>query len=211
MRRFTVTVLAAAAIVATAGFAVAKSDALDRLMTRYFTWALGGNQPDHDGDVVFLPVPAGDGPDADGVFQGEADVTMKAKQPFFLPIFVFYGERYDDGTLDDDPADHSLIPSKEDFLDADVLVEVDGHPYIDGSRDLHDLFVAPQYFKKAIVYDAPTDYHSVAALWIEGLGFEHGGLSKGAHTLHLRITSDFLRDTYGFAGWENTWHLTVKK
>ena len=190
----------------------AKIKSLDDYMVRYFTWSLGANQADHEGTVQFMPIPSGAGPDEDGVYVGEMDVTLKTNQSFFLPIFTFYGETYDDGTPNDDPANHDLIPSEDDFLNSDVLVELDGHVIIDSAHhDLDEFWVSPQYFKHPIVYAAPTDYHSVSAIWVEGLAFLHDPMHKGSHTLHLRITNDFLTDHYGFPGWDNTWHITVKK
>jgi hypothetical protein len=202
--------VAGVALAAGTAFA-AKVKSLDEYLDRYFTWALGGNAVDHQGTVDFMPIPAGGAPDADGVSHGETSVTMKANESFFLPIFVFYGERYDNGTPDDDPADHSIVPSPADFKSSVVHVELDGAPIITPSTDLSDYFVGAEYFNKPIVYAQPTGYGSVSALWIEGLAFTHEPMTKGTHTLHLRITNDYLVSHYGgFAGYENVWHITVK-
>jgi hypothetical protein len=188
----------------------AKVKSLDDYLVGYSTWLLGGNQPDHEGNFIFMPLPSGEDSDGDGVYTGEMDVTLKKNESFVLPIFFFYGETYNNGTPSDDPANHDLVPSADDFKGSDLLVELDGTAIIDSdAQDLADFFVDTQYYKKAIEYDEPSSYGSVSAIWVEGLAFTQSPLSKGEHTLHLRITNDFLADVYGFSGWENTWHIAV--
>lgn len=181
---------------------------LSKYLLNYFQWSLSGKGADHEGNVVFMPIPAGEGPDADGIFHGAASVTLKKNESFYLPMFVFWGETYNNGTAADIP---SMIPASA-FLDADVHLTLDGAPVIDSDdEDLDPYFTDTTWFKHPVVYPEPTDYHSDSAIWIKALSMLHEPLSKGEHTLELTITSDWLTDTYGFSGWSNTWNITVKK
>jgi len=172
----------------------------------YFTWSLGGPQTDHHGNVQFLPVPAGAYQNESGYWVGSADVALKSKWSFFLPVYVFYGERYNTGALDDPPG----WPPAEAFTDADVLITLDGTPILDsGTVDLSTYYGDTVYFTQPIPYAEPTAYGSVAALWIKGLRFVEPALSDGEHMLHLLVTSQFLQDNFLFPGWDNTWHISV--
>ena len=175
---------------------------------RYWTWAVGGESPNHHGNVTMMPIPAPAVWDDQGVGHGEMEVELQANQSFFLPCFVYYGETYNNG-LPPDPVDW---PAREMFLASTVLVTVDGVPILDSRTegDLARHYSDPVYFKKPLVYPEPTGYGSDAAIWVKGLGVLQGPLAAGDHTVELWVTNEFLLG-WGFFGWHNVWQVHVSK
>jgi hypothetical protein len=182
---------------------------LGEWMARYTAWSLGGDQPGQEKSTVFLPLPPEEPDPTDPtIVVGTMDLSLRQGQRFALLLFGVYGESYlEPGVPDDDPADYPV----DIFNDARVLLTLDGKSIIDSTTgDPSDFFFDTEFFDEAVVYDEPVehapDLHSVAALWVKGLGFVHAPLSKGHHTLTLFVyTEDF-----GF-GYSDTWNITVGK
>jgi hypothetical protein len=190
-------------------------------LVSYFTWALGGDQTNPDGRVLFLPIPAsepvsGSGtPDDPLVLVGHADVTVKPGTPFVLPIAVFIGELY--GPDVDVPFNPDPEVPESVFEGTDILITLDGQPIIDSTtEDKFRYYVPPQYFEEPIFYDQPTSSGSIAAVFVQGFVFVHPPLSKGTHTLTLRSSLILpagvypnVPDGFGFV-YENSWTITVE-
>ena len=161
---------------------------LTEWMQLYETWLIGGGS-DHVGHVKFLPLPAGTQVtgsgtyDDPGVFVGHLDVSLKPGTPFVLPVTIWYGESYEPGLgYPDDPAlpaDLFTDPAKNV-----IAVYIDGSPVMDSTR----ASVSPFYFGPApidVVYPQPTSYGSIAAIFVQGVGFVNTPLSVGTHTIQL--------------------------
>jgi hypothetical protein len=174
---------------------------LGDFMKAFWTQALGGGGADTLQGRTFLKLPEGTDEDNDGTSTGTGTQTLAASNGFVLPMFVWVGERYNNGDPDDDPAE----PSKDFFLATDVTVTLDGTQIIPGEDGkLDQFFFEPVFFDAPIAYETPTDYGADAALWVKGIGFLHAPLPTGAHTLHL-----VERNEEAGVGFDNTWTLTV--
>ena len=188
----------------------AEGKSLSALLELWFEWAIGGDQPDHFKKVKFMPLPAGVPDDGAGTaddpvtFVGELDVTLKPGTSFVMPVTGWTQEVYLDGHFD---------PFLDDavFTESNVYVAIDGKAVIDSTRqDLSRFYVTPTEFDSIIYYDEPTSYGSIGTVGFQALGFIHGPLSVGKHTmtLHSELIDPVLN--IGFI-YENTWHITVKK
>lgn len=189
---------------------------LPEWMELYLTWYLGGDQADHVKNVQFLPLPAGVPDDGAGTaadpvtLVGEMDLTLKPGTPFVLPVAFWYVEVYLDGSVDPVLADAV-------FTESDVLVTIDGKAVIDSDRqDLSRFYVPPTAFGSVIYYDEPTSYGSVGAVGFQGIGFVHGPLSVGKHTITLHseinaVVADPNHPVNLGQIFHNTWNITVKK
>lgn len=185
----------------------------------YFTWALGGNQADRVGQVRFLPIPDGDYVDGDftfenpGILRGEATVSYPTGSKFILPIAVWYGEAYQPDA--DVPANPDPPVPREFFELSIVEVALDGKPLVTEANKMA-WYVGPQAFDPPIVYDEPTDYGSIAALFVQGFVTRFGPLTPGTHQVTLR-SSLFLPpggypnvpDGLGVI-FENTWTIHIQ-
>lgn len=169
-------------------------------MKAYFGWAIGGAAETRLGDRMFLPTPQGTD-NGSGVLVGTQDVTLAAADGFVLPLFVWIGESYNNGTADDDPA---APPLRDAFLATQLHVTLDGVTIVDDTLGLGEYWFDAETFDTPLTYPAPTSYGSIAAIWVKGMGFLHAPLATGTHTLHLVETNTGL----GVA-WDNTWNLTV--
>lgn len=145
--------------------------------------------PDYVGAVKLLPLPqgiigGGTFTYADpGVFTGHLDVTLGPGTPFVLPVVVWIGEAYEtalhypiDPVI---PAEFFTDPSK-----AITKVYIDGQPVMDSTK----ASVSPFYFGPVplgVVYPEPSDYGSISAIYVQGVGFVHPPLSVGVHTIAL--------------------------
>lgn len=198
----------AAADVARGGGALPQGfgKSLEEWQKSYFTWSLGGDQSNPDGNVFFIPLPDGLPEEADDgtvFFVGHEDVTLIDNEAFMLPVFAFAGETY----LQKSKPDDAPVPA-EVFTGADVLVTLDGRPLLDsGEDDLSRYYADAVYFDEPILYDRPQNRGSagqaIGAIWVQGLGFLHGPLEPGGHTLALYVDSGL-----GF-GFINTWDIAV--
>jgi hypothetical protein len=178
-------------------------------MKDYWAWSLSGTGEGRADDRVFLPLPMATDPDMDGTLTGEIDVTLQEGEGFMLPMFVWIGETYEGGApADDDPA---MFPDALFTGEAmDVTITLDGETILSSETDdLTDFFSGMQTFDPRIDYATPIEYapdvHAIAAIWLKGIGFLHGPLSPGEHTLHLvEHNSDAM------VGFDNTFHITVE-
>lgn len=180
---------------------------LTEWMNLYWQWLIGGG-PDHVGRVTFLPQPNGDHVSGDfsyddpGVLVGEAEVHLRPGTKFVLPVITWVGESYlsELHIPDDVPLDASVFTFAE--------VSLDGKRLIDASN-MDDFYYGPTYFDTPIAYDEPTGYGANAAIFAQGIGFVHGPLSPGKHTLTL--TSTIQIPEYGLGvTYVNTWTIVVK-
>jgi hypothetical protein len=170
-------------------------------MKQYWTWTISGTGTGRSGDMAYLPLPNATDPDGDGTFTGVLDTTLAAADGFVLPMLAWVGERYDDGTPDDDRTHFS----EADFAATTVTVTLDGTKIIDSAAGpINDYYYGPLDFDAPIVYPAPSDYHSIAAIWVQGIGFLHAKLTAGVHTLHLQEHNAAMG-----LGYDNTWNITV--
>jgi len=190
------------------GQSKAYGKSLTEWTTLYLEWYLGGYQPDHVGKVQFLPLPNGEQESGTGtpmdpaVYVGELNVTLKPGTPFVLPVAVWYGAKYEDGSVD------PVLPDAV-FTQSDVLVTVDGKTTIDSDRDdLTKYYVPVTEFDPMIPFPAPP---VVGVVFFQGLGFVPPPLSVGTHTITL--SSEIIIDpSIGLSvRYENTWYITVKK
>lgn len=184
----------------------------------YFTWALGGDQADRVGQVRFLPIPEGEYVEGDftfenpGLLRGQASVSYPTGSKFILPIVVWYGEAYlpdADVPVNPDP------PVPREFFELSIVeVALDGKPLVTEANKMR-WYVAPQEFDSPIVYDEPTDYGSIAALFVQGFITRFGPLTPGTHTLTLRSSLSLppggypnVPDGLGVI-FENTWTIQI--
>lgn len=180
-------------------------------MESYWRWSLGSGAQ-NVGPLFMVPLPAGDAISDDPfITQGSESFSVRFGKVLVLPLTFWLGESYDDGSVDD-PADYPF-----DFKASRVLLKVDGRVVVDSNRTKLDcLYVPPTYFKKPITYSEPTDYGSLAAEWMNGLGILLPPLPPGQHTIDLQVESpvpDELLDDFGFSGfgYYNTWYVTVTR
>lgn len=176
----------------------------------YLTWLLGADPVDHVGQVRFLPLPQGT-PQGENpvIYVGELAATLDPGAPFVLPIFVWIGESYDNGSAD------APLPS-DLFTAMTVTVTLDGQPLLDSSSaPLTPYYFGPQAFQSPIPYaepqprgdsdgDGEPDLFALAMIWAQGIGFVYPPLSIGQHTLTLYAENA----AFGF-GYDNTWQITV--
>jgi hypothetical protein len=155
-------------------------------MTAYFEQAFG-RPTDTGKHVSLLPLPVGvwqgDGSFTSqdpSTFVGSLDVSLKPGTPFVLPIAAWFGESYNNGLPDDAPLSSSV------FTGSHVLVKMDGSALVNSQADnLARWYFGPTYFDPPITYDQPTDYGSIAANFIQGLGLRVQPQSRGTHLLTL--------------------------
>jgi hypothetical protein len=182
-------------------------------MNAYWTWALGGDQADRIGNTIFMPLPEGVpiSEDCPTILVGELDVTLKVGEQFVMPMFAFVGETYLEDIPDDNPDD---IP-QELFTSATVVLKMDGKVVLDSSvKDLDRFFFDATYFDEPIFYGEPTEYGSIGAIWVKGIGFIYPPLPPGQHKMELFVDTGL--DLIGSGGictlqFINTWNITVEK
>lgn len=189
---------------------------LDEWLNLWFTWALGGDQPDHVGKVQFLPLPAGE-PVDDGAgtaddpvtLAGEIAVTVKPGTRLVFPLAGWIREVYLDGSVD------PFLPD-EVFTGSRLVLKVDGRTVLNSRRDdLCDYYVPPTALDEPVFYPEPTPYGSVGTVGFQAIGVILGPLSAGEHTIELRSEviaavpdPDHPVNT-GFR-YRNTWTVTVR-
>lgn len=181
---------------------------LTEWLTTYWQWSLSTAQDLSQsivGHVQLMPLPSEDFLGGTGtsddpyVFAGELAITIRPGTPFVLPLLTLYGERYNDGTPDDNPADFSGTTMS-------ATLTIDGRTVLSPAND--SAFTVPTtFFHPAVVYPEPTGYNSVAAIWFQSLGIVSPPLPVGVHVIHLDGTLDvpgFFVETF-----DNTWTVTV--
>lgn len=181
---------------------------LTEWLTTYWQWSLSTAQDLNQsivGRVQLMPLPSEDFLGGTGtsddpyVLAGELAITIRPGTPFVLPLLTLYGERYNDGTPDDNPADFTGTTMS-------ATVTIDGRTVLSPAND--SAFTVPTtFFDPAVVYPEPTGYNSIAAIWFQGVGIVSPPLPAGVHVIHLNGTLDvpgFFVETF-----DNTWTVTV--
>ena len=186
-----------------AGHAYTRAVALSQQF--YWPWNLGASNHQTVGPLFMVPLPEGT-PVSDDPFvlQGSTSFDVKPGRTLVLPISVYIGEAYEDGTQDD-PADSPI-----DFAASSLLLTVDGRVVADSSRSsISCLDFGTVRFAKPIPYEAPTDYGAVAAVWVKGLGVLLPPLRPGDHQIELQVVTP-TADLFGVdVGYYNTWYVHV--
>jgi hypothetical protein len=181
---------------------------LTEWLSTYWRWSLSTAQ-DLDqstvGHVQLLPLPSEDFLGGSGTpndplaFAGELAITIRPGTPFVLPLLTLYGETYNNGMPDDDPA--AFVGTT-----MSATLTIDGLTVLSTAND--SAFTVPTTsFHPAVVYPEPTSYGSVAAIWFQALGFVSPPLPVGLHVIHLNgalDVPDFFSETF-----DNTWTVTV--
>lgn len=147
------------------------------------------------GGVALMPLP-----DNSANPTASINVTLKAGQPFFLPLLALFGTSYSDGT----PSDPVLTESMFKKHLKQLKLQIDGRLLL-GERDALD-FLTQFNFEPPIPYDAaPIN----AIIYEQGISVIHKGLSPGPHVIKLDVK--FSAAPPGFAGFEfhNTFNVTV--
>jgi hypothetical protein len=170
---------------------------LGEWMKLYHEWSLGGTDENRVKDMVFLPnMNMGEDDDWELImdpdnriwgWSGEMDVGLKVGEKFASTITAVIGELYEDGTADD--PDDDLIAWFVDLIRKfHVEIWLDGELIISSEDDdYEDRWYDVVWFDEPIEYAEPTEYGAVAATFITGYGFVHPPLSKGEHTLYIRL------------------------
>jgi hypothetical protein len=151
------------------------------------------------GDVVMMPIPGSPG---DGT-PASIDVTINEDQAFMLPLWVWLGTDYTDGSVDP-PVDLDV------FRTMDISFTIDKDTVVSTKNVMK--YYADFDFVSAIPYPYPP---YVSVVYFQGIGVLHPGLSPGKHTmkLHARNTvafQDALGNVYSGIEYNNTWNVTVK-
>jgi hypothetical protein len=182
---------------------------LTEWQTAYWRWFLGSDQDPAQsmvGNVKLMPNPdqdvTGAGTPEDPILViGELAIALRPGTPFVLPLFATYGERYNNGTPDDDPA-----------MYVDRLETISMHLTIDGRTVVADadkgaFYVPATDFDPPVTYPEPTAYGSVAAVWFLGVAIVSPPLAVGQHVIRLDGT-DIVPGVYSVI-FQNTWYVTV--
>lgn len=173
----------------------------------YWPWNLGASNHQTVGPLFMVPLPEGT-PVSDDPFvlQGSTSFDVKPGRTLVLPISVYIGEAYEDGTQDD-PADSPI-----DFAASSLILTVDGRVVADSSRSSNScLDFGTVRFAKPIPYETPTDYGAVAAVWVKGLGVLLPPLRPGDHQIELQVVTP-TADLFGVdVGYYNTWYVHVRR
>ena len=178
----------------------------------YWAWTYGGMDlpTDQNGNtvsdhVVLMPIPETPG---DGT-PGSIDVTLSPGQPFMLPLWIWLGASYDDGTPDDPPVDLSV------FETLDITVKIDGATVID-CDNVMDYYSEFDFDPAVPLPPEWSPYMDI--VWFQGIGMAHPPLSAGRgghHTINLDVKNIFpVIDAFGdeyFSEYHNTWNVTVEK
>ena len=194
------------------GHSRAFGNSLDGWQEVYWRWAFGQLDLPVDpngnavmGRVVLMPLPAAPG---DGT-PGEIDVTVNPGQPFVLPLFVWLGTSYNDGTPNDPSLDLSVFQTLE------ISVKIDGVTVVSGDNVLD--YYSDFTFDPGIPLPPEASPYE-AIIWLQGIGIVHPPLSAGRgghHTITLDVrntipATDALGNEY-LIEYHNTWNVTVSK
>ena len=189
----------------TDGHAVASDSILALFQNLYWRWADGELTLPTDrntnavvGPVVMMAIPPTPG---DGT-PGTQEVTLKAGQPWMLPLWVLQGTSYTDGTSPDPFVGLSM------FKTLAITFTIDGKTVV-STKNVMDYFSKFRFVPPIPINSPPTD----AVIWFEGIGLLHDALSPGKHTLKLDAkNTEPLPPNFGggFSEYHNTWNLTVK-
>ncbi len=156
--------------------------------------------PDANGNAVVGGVALVPLPDNSASTTASINVTLKAGQPFFLPLLALFGTSYSDGT----PSDPVLTESVFKKHLKQLKLQIDGRTVL-GEKDALD-FLTQFNFEPPIPYEAaPIN----AIIYEQGISVIHKGLSPGTHVIKLDVK--FAAAPPVFAGFEfhNTFNVTV--
>jgi hypothetical protein len=192
-------------------FSDAFGQSMENWLRDFWAWNFGGVGPQvQPNGVFFMPIPTpGSTEEWDGkpIGIGEMNLTVKPGNKLVLGILSWIGETYDPAyNIADDapwPMSNFLPPEGE------VVITLDGVEIIN-STNLKDFYFGPVSFKEPIMYAEPTSYHSIGAIYVQGIGIVLKPMTPGKHTLTL-YSWDRWQGFYGpnGQGWFNTWHITV--
>jgi hypothetical protein len=181
---------------------------LTEWLTTYWQWSLSTAQDLNQstvGHVQLMPLPSEDFLGGTGtsddpyVLVGELAIAIRPGTPLVLPLLTLYGERYNDGTPDDNPASFTGTTMS-------ATLTIDGRTVLSPAND--SAFTVPTtFFQPAVVYPEPTGYNSVAAIWFQGVGIVSPPLPVGVHVIHFDGTLDV--PGYFVETFDNTWTVTV--
>jgi hypothetical protein len=166
----------------------------------YWRWLYGNTTlpTDENGHAVLngialmpLPNAPGDGTPA------SIDITLRAGQPFFLPLFGEIGTSYTDGTPPDPFLDLSI------FKTLAIKFTIDGKTLVDSKN------VMDYYSQSLFIPPIPFSSGNIDALiWFQSIGVLHEPLSPGEHVLKLDVKNTI--PAFGFIGeFHNTFNITV--
>jgi hypothetical protein len=191
---------------------------LQQWFTNYWRWYYTGADMAQStvGKMQLMPLPSGEyisgsfTPEDPGLLRGSLSITLDTSTPFVLPAFAWTREKYLDDSVDPDFPDSLALASADPSLTIDeetVLSEANKAAY----------YVPVTAFDPLVVYPAPTDYGSVAAVSTQGVGIVAKALSEGVHVIHLYEpiiipagAYSGLPDGIGLI-YDNTWTVTVQK
>ena len=178
-------------------------------LVSYWDWFMGDGAGSLRG-VKFLPLPEGEETggsftfDDPGVLEGEVTVSLRRGESFMVPIVTWIGELYEDGS-EDEPLEESVMNEGE------FLVTIDGRTVAHKAAGRSSpLYSAAHDFDEPILYDEPTDYGSIGALWAQGFPLVHHPLPPGRHVMKLHATLLIEELDLGLQ-FENTWIINVTR
>ncbi len=147
------------------------------------------------GGVALLPLP-----DNSASTTASIDVTLRAGQPFFLPLLALFGTSYSDGTPPDPVLGETVFRKNLKQL----KLQVDGRTVLVGREALD--FLTQFNFEPPIPYDAaPIN----AIIYQQGLSVIHKGLSPGAHVIKLDVKFSAAPPVFPELEFHNTFNVTV--
>ena len=166
----------------------------------YWRWFYGNTilPTDENGNAVLngialMPLPNAPG---DGT-PGETNVTLRAEQPFFVPLFGLVGTSYTDGTPPDP------------FVDLSIFKTLAIKFTIDGKTIVNQKNVMDYYSQFAFVPPMPINSGGIDSLiWFQSIGVLGESLSPGKHVLKLDVKNTI--PAFGFISeYHNTFNITV--
>lgn len=166
------------------------------------------------GHVLLMPLPAGEcisGCDSwtvedPAIWKGSLDISVPPGTPFVLPLAMLYGEIYNNGSPADDPANY--VGTFQTGVHP--LLTIDGRTIVTDANKM-SFYIPPTYFDPAVFYPQPTDYGSIAAIWLEGIGVVSQPLAVGRHVIKLyEPYTLFVGGVPAYSMvYDNTWIVTV--
>jgi hypothetical protein len=142
--------------------------------------------------LMRFPVTSGDGT------AGVIDLTLKAQQPFMLPLWNILGNAYNDGSIDP-------YLSEEIFRTLDIKFAIDGVTVVNTANVRQ--FYTKFDFNPPIPYNFPP---AVSFIFLQGIGITHAPLTPGNHVFTLDAKNTDTVDFFGIQlEYHNTWNVTV--
>ena len=141
-----------------------------------------------------LPNAPGDGTPA------SISVTLKAGQPFFLPLLGLPGTSYTDGTPPDPFVDFKVLKRN-----VKLTLSIDGKTVLEKDDALKD-FYTQFYFDPPIPFNSPP---LEAIIYLQTVGVLHKPLSAGTHVIKLDVKVTPV-PIFGGVEYHNTFNVTVQ-